>query len=85
MILITHILILLLLFAKHADGDGEGLLHGLLRRVDKKVRPVLQKKLVDPGFQQVTPPRRLTSSGRKNDSTDVGRNSGSDDSDEDDR
>lgn len=57
-----HLLAPLLLLIHHVDGDG--LLHGLLRRVDLKKRRVLQHKIVeDPGFGNV---RRLTSSGSDN-------------------
>lgn len=56
----THLIVPLLLLIHHVDGNG--ILHGLLRRMNVKKRRVVQHKqsFLDPGFGNV---RRLTSSG----------------------
>lgn len=63
MMRLAHLFVTLLLLLQH-HADGRGLLRGLLRRVDYKVRPALRKRLIDrkPGSQKLAR-RRLTSSG----------------------
>lgn len=62
--LLLLLLLLLVQFIQHVDGDG--LLRGILRHVDRKVRHDLRKRLIDRDSVYVnagTGTRRLTSSG----------------------
>lgn len=79
------LLLLLLLLIVHCfqQADGDGLLRGILRHVDRKVRHGLRKMLIDhDSVYANTGTRRLTSSG-SSDSSDSSSDSSDSSSDSD--